>query len=168
MIYLHVGQGTEIYFRDNSLRPTIEEYYRICAQKTGGLFRLSVRILLKCTENKLIDKDCDKLIVRLAEAFGKFYQVRDDYLNLFQGDGSDLKEGKFTLPTLFAGLETAKYEIDEERFEIIQKLRDVEADKFCLRTLAEMATEMEHFVTEIKQRTLKTNQMKEIIYSLTQ
>lgn len=166
MINLHVGQGSEIYFRDNLLRPTIDEYYRICAQKTGGLFRLSVRILLKCSTNKLIDKDCEELIKKLAEQFGKFYQVRDDYLNLFHGDGSDLKEGKFTLPTLFAELETTKYEKAEKREEIIQKLREIEADKFCLRTLAEMGVEMENFVFEIEQTTLKSNQMKEIIYLL--
>lgn len=166
MINLHLGQGSEIYFRDNFLRPTIDEYYRICAQKTGGLFRLSVRILLKCSSNNLIDEDCEGMIVSLAEEFGKFYQVRDDYLNLFHGDGSDLKEGKFTLPTLFAEFDTAKYEEVEKRDETIGKLREIEADQFCLRTLTEMAVEMETFVFEIEQKTSKSNQMKEIIYLL--
>lgn len=106
------------------------------------------------------------MIVSLAEEFGKFYQVRDDYLNLFHGDGSDLKEGKFTLPTLFAEFDTAKYEEAEKREEMIGKLREIEADQFCLRTLTEMAVEMETFVFEIEQKTSKSNQMKEIIYLL--
>ena len=166
MINLHVGQGTEIYFRDNSLRPTIDEYYRICAEKTGGLFRLSVKLLLKCSGNKLIDGKCEELLVTLAEEFGKFYQVRDDYLNLFHGDGSDLKEGKFTLPTLFADLTRSKYETREDREKIIQKLKEIEADKFCMRTLSEMAMRMETFVFKIDRETLKSNEMKEIIYFL--
>lgn len=167
MINLHLGQGSEIYFRDNLLRPTIDEYYRICKEKTGGLFRLSVKLLLKCSENtKLIDERCEELIVSLAEEFGKFYQVRDDYLNLFHGDASDLKEGKFTLPTLFAEIDSAKHENLKERMEIVEKLREMEADQFCMRTLSEMAVEMENLVFEIEQKTCKTNQMKEIIYFL--
>ena len=166
MINLHLGQGTEIYFRDNALRPTIDEYYRICAQKTGGLFKLSVRLLLNNSQNKLIDSKCEEMILSLSEEFGKFYQVRDDYLNLFHGDASDLIEGKFTLPTLFAELKLVKYETAQKRDEIITKLREIEADKFCMRTLSEMAVEMETFVFEIEQKTRKTNQLKEIIYLL--
>lgn len=166
MINLHLGQGTEIYFRDNAIRPTIDEYHRICSLKTGGLFKLSIKLLLEFCENRLIDENCKGMIINLSEEFGKFYQIRDDYLNIFYGDASDLKEGKFTLPTLFSDLKTAKYETPQERQEIIRKMKGIEADKFCSRILSEMATEMETFIFEIEQGALKKNEMKEIIYSL--
>ena len=167
MINLHVGQGTEIYFRDHEIDriPTLEEYFKICAQKTGGLFRLFTRLLLKCTK-RTFESETEELIVGLAEELGKFYQIRDDYLNIFQGDGSDLIEGKYTLPTIFADLKQIKCRNSIEIQVILEKLREIEADKFCLRTLTEMAGEMENVIFEIEQRTGRKNNLKEIIYLL--
>lgn len=166
MINLHVGQGTEIYFRDHGDRiPTIEEYFKICAKKTGGLFRLFTRLLLKCRE-KSFHNESEELIIKLAEDLGKFYQIRDDYLNLFKGDASDLIEGKYTLPTIFADIKRIKCENEEEIKEILNKLYEIEADKFCLRTLTELAEEMENSIFEIEQMIGRRNDLKEIIYSL--
>lgn len=164
MINLHVGQGSEIYFRDHGsgVSPTIEEYYKICSLKTGGLFRLFTRLLLKCGK-KSIDSETKNYIIGLAEDLGKFYQVRDDYLNIFKGDASDLIEGKFTLPTIFAEIKSIKNQKCED---ILEALRAVEADKFCLRTLTEFAGEMENLIFEIEQRTGHQNDLKEIINSL--
>lgn len=166
MINLHIGQGTEIYFRDHGDRiPTIEEYFKICAKKTGGLFRLFTRLLLKSTK-KVHHSKTEDLIINLAEDLGKFYQIRDDYLNLFKGDATDLIEGKYTLPTIFADLKMIKCENTEDIKEIMKKLYEIEADKFCLRTLTELAEEMENSIFEIEQATGRQNDLKEIIYSL--
>lgn len=166
MINLHVGQGTEIYFRDHGDRiPTIEEYFKICSKKTGGLFRLFTRLLLKSRE-KSFNNESEELIIKLAEDLGKFYQIRDDYLNLFKGDASDLIEGKYTLPTIFADIKRIKCENEEEIKEILKKLYEIEADKFCLRILTELAEEMENSIFEIEQLIGRRNYLKEIIYSL--
>lgn len=166
MINLHIGQGTELYFRDNGDRiPTIEEYFKICAKKTGGLFRLFTRLLLKSTRN-YFDSELKLLIIGLAEELGKFYQIRDDYLNLFKGDASDLIEGKFTLPTIFADIKTIKCRSKTEIKEIMKELDEIGAEKFCLRTLKEMAEDMENTILEIEKRTEHKNDLKEIIYSL--
>lgn len=164
MINLHVGQGSEIYFRDQGsvASPKIEEYYKICSLKTGGLFRLFTRLLLKCSK-KTIDVETEKWIIGLAEDLGKFYQVRDDYLNIFKGDASDLIEGKFTLPTIFAEIKNIKNQKSED---ILDTLRAVEADKFCLRTLSEFAEEMENLIFEIEQKTERQNNLKDVINSL--
>lgn len=169
MINLHVGQGTEIYFRDHGsgegIIPTLEEYFKICAKKTGGLFRLFTRLLLKSSK-KSFGIETENLIVGLAEELGKFYQIRDDYMNLFKGDASDLIEGKYTLPTIFADIKDIKCQNEIEIKEIIKKLEEIEADKFCLRILTEMAEEMENKIFEIEQVCLRKNDLKEIIYSL--
>lgn len=169
MIRLHEGQGMEIYFRDNDLKPTIDEYYVICSLKTGGLFRLSVKLLINSIP-RLNDESTADLIICLAEKLGKFYQVRDDYLNIFKGPADDLIEGKFTLPTLFADFLTSLKGFKQEKekvAETVKKLIELEADKFCRRTLGEMVEEIENFIFEIEQRTGRGNEeLKEIIYSL--
>lgn len=166
MINLHVGQGTEIYFRDcGNCIPTLEEYFKICSKKTGGLFRLFTRLLLKCSK-KSFETETENLIVGLAEDLGKFYQIRDDYLNLFEGDANDLIEGKYTLPTIFADIKEIKCQNSTEIEAILQKLKEVEADKICLRTLTDLAGEMENLIFEIEQRTGRENSLKGIIYSL--
>lgn len=166
MINLHVGQGIEIYLRDYGNRiPTLEEYFKICCRKTGGLFRLFTRLLLKCSK-KNFEIDSENLIVGLAEELGKFYQIRDDYLNLFEGDAHDLIEGKYTLPTIFADIKEIKCQNSTQVAAILQKLNEMEADKICLRTLTELAGEMEILIFEIEQRTGRENNLKEVIYSL--
>mgnify|MGYP001809618937 CR=1 FL=1 len=166
MINLHVGQGIEIYFRDHGDRmPTIGEYFKICAKKTGGLFRLFAKLLLKSSK-KSFDKETEDLIVYLAEELGKFYQIRDDYLNLFEGDATDLIEGKYTLATIFAEVKRIKCQNPEEIKEVMEKLYEIEADKFCWRTLTELAEEMESTIFEIEHRIGRQNDLKEIIYSL--
>lgn len=166
MIDSHIGQGIEIYFRDLGDRiPTIEEYFKICAKKTGGLFRLFTRLLLKSTK-KLFEFGTEQFIINLAEDLGKFYQIRDDYLNLFKGDATDLIEGKYTLPTIFADIKKIKCDSKEEIEGVINKLNEIEAGKFCLRTLTEMAEEMENKIFEIENEIGRKNDLKEIIYSL--
>lgn len=110
MLNLHVGQGLDIYWRDNLSAvcklglPTVAEYLAMVMNKTGGLFRLSVRLLALFLTS---DVELHKLIP-LANLLGIIYQIRDDYLNLvderysqMKGTaGEDLVEGKLSLPIL--------------------------------------------------------------------
>lgn len=112
MLNLHHGQGLDIYWRDNLLTvlnnglPSLDDYLQMVMNKTGGLFRLSVRLLgLFASETKSWDS---KSLIKLANLLGIIYQVRDDYLNLADSRylemkgyaGEDLIEGKLSLPVL--------------------------------------------------------------------
>ncbi|CCE85513.1 Piso0_005114 [Millerozyma farinosa CBS 7064] len=107
MINLHHGQGLDLYWREmlpslNEL-PSIEEYLGMIMNKTGGLFRLSVRLL------ELLSPSFDgESVIPLANLLGILYQARDDYLNIVDSKyahikgfvGDDLIEGKLSLPIL--------------------------------------------------------------------
>lgn len=110
MLNLHQGQGLDIYWRDNFRHiwphqlPSVEDYLSMVMNKTGGLFRLSVKLLALFSSAEV---DMDRLI-RLANLLGIIYQIRDDYLNLVDEKyfdmkgtaGEDLIEGKLSLPVL--------------------------------------------------------------------
>lgn len=100
LLRLHRGQGMDIYWRDSSLCPTEEEYFEMVGNKTGGLFRLAVRLMQLASP-----KTCD--FVPFVNALGVLFQIRDDYLNLQsdlytknKGFGEDLTEGKFSFPII--------------------------------------------------------------------
>lgn len=119
MLNLHHGQGLDIYWRDNledvmaSGLPSVAEYLKMVMNKTGGLFRLSVKLLdLFADETKSWDTES---LIKLANLLGIVYQIRDDYLNLADRRysemkgfaGEDLVEGKLSLPVLHSLLTTS-------------------------------------------------------------
>ncbi|KAH7151412.1 isoprenoid synthase domain-containing protein [Fusarium sp. MPI-SDFR-AT-0072] len=100
LLHLHRGQGMDIYWRDASICPTEEEYFTMVSNKTGGLFRLAVKLMQLASES-------DKDYVPLVNVLGVIFQIRDDYLNLQSGKyaknkgfGEDLTEGKFSFPII--------------------------------------------------------------------
>lgn len=107
LLNLHRGQGLDIYWRDYLKKleklPDVEEYLEMIKDKTGGLFRLAIKLLLLYSDVKENDQ-----LVSLANLMGILYQVRDDYLNLVDAKYSamkgttceDLIEGKLSLPIL--------------------------------------------------------------------
>jgi geranylgeranyl diphosphate synthase type 3 len=112
MLNLHHGQGLDIYWRDyllhsNKELPSIEDYLCMVKNKTGGLFRLSIKLL------NLFSTDHENLIP-VANLLGIIYQIRDDYMNLVSEKyshmkgmvGEDLVEGKLSLPILHCLLTT--------------------------------------------------------------
>lgn len=75
LMNLHRGQGMELYWRDNLLPPSEADYLQMIANKTGGLFRLILR-LLQCATN------CDYDLEPLVDVIGLMFQIMDDYKNL--------------------------------------------------------------------------------------
>jgi geranylgeranyl pyrophosphate synthase len=68
--------------------------------KTGGMFRMLLK-LMQAESLRISTFDFD----RLTFLFGRFFQIRDDYMNLRSGEYSDQKgfcedldEGKFSYP----------------------------------------------------------------------
>ncbi|KNC46088.1 farnesyltranstransferase [Thecamonas trahens ATCC 50062] len=104
MLQLHRGQGLELVWRDNVECPTEEEYQRAVLDKTGGLTRLSSKLLtLFAQKDEVVD------LVPLANLIALHYQIRDDVLNLtdkrmqgLKGFCDDLTEGKFSFPVIHA------------------------------------------------------------------
>ncbi|KAL3177268.1 hypothetical protein MRX96_009954 [Rhipicephalus microplus] len=99
---LHRGQGMEIYWRDNYICPSEDDYITMVKRKTGGLFGLAVRLMQLFSENK---SDFSELIGTL----GLYFQIRDDYANLVLKEytdnksfAEDLTEGKFSFPIIHA------------------------------------------------------------------
>ncbi|KAI5793087.1 isoprenoid synthase domain-containing protein [Geopyxis carbonaria] len=100
LLNLHRGQGMELFWRDNLRCPTEEEYLEMVSNKTGGLFRLAVK-LMQAASTSTQD------YVPLVNYIGLIFQIRDDYMNLNssqyhdnKGFCEDLTEGKFSFPII--------------------------------------------------------------------
>lgn len=158
LIRLHFGQGQDIYWRDNGIVPSLEEYYEMAKNKTGGLFRLMVRLLQALSSNKERSKDYD--LIPLANAAGILYQIRDDYLNLFsnqmfeqKGFADDLTEGKFSFPIIHG----------------ITLSHSVDGDNYVLKTILSKPTDIDtktQLLDYLKEKTHTDVYTREIINSL--
>ncbi|TAQ86013.1 hypothetical protein B7494_g5672 [Chlorociboria aeruginascens] len=100
LLNLHRGQGMDLFWRDTLTCPTEDDYLEMVGNKTGGLFRLAVK-LMQIESQSL--KDC----VPLVNLVGIIFQIRDDYQNLSSPEYShnkglceDLTEGKFSFPII--------------------------------------------------------------------
>ncbi|KAH9965450.1 terpenoid synthase [Russula dissimulans] len=102
LLNLHRGQGLDLLWRDSLQCPTEDEYIAMVNDKTGGLLRLAVKLMMACaTHNTNVD------YVPLVNLIGIYFQIRDDYMNLQndqyttnKGFAEDLSEGKFSFPVV--------------------------------------------------------------------
>ena len=102
LLNLHRGQGMDLYWRDTLTCPTEDDYLEMVQNKTGGLFRLAVKLMQAESPHKGTI-DC----VPLVNLMGLVFQICDDYLNLHssvytqnKGLCEDLTEGKFSFPVI--------------------------------------------------------------------
>ena len=102
LLNLHRGQGMDLYWRDTLTCPTEDDYLQMVQNKTGGLFRLAVK-LMQAESPERGHIDC----VPLVNLMGLVFQICDDYLNLSssiyttnKGLCEDLTEGKFSFPVI--------------------------------------------------------------------
>jgi len=100
LLNLHRGQGMDLFWRDSLTCPTEDDYLEMVGNKTGGLFRLAVKLM---QAESATDMDC----VTLVNTMGLLYQILDDYKNLSdtvytanKGLCEDLTEGKFSFPVI--------------------------------------------------------------------
>ncbi|KAK0248994.1 geranylgeranyl pyrophosphate synthetase [Friedmanniomyces endolithicus] len=106
LLNLHRGQGMDLFWRDTLTCPSEDDYLEMVGNKTGGLFRLAVRLM--CSEspshnarpttssssgleangagdNSHSDsngKDGKTDYIPLVNTIGLLFQILDDYLNL--------------------------------------------------------------------------------------
>jgi geranylgeranyl diphosphate synthase, type III len=75
MLNLHRGQGMDIFWRDTLTTPTEEEYLKMVSNKTGGLFRLALRMMMTVSSTQ-------HDVLPISEIIGRLFQIQDDYRNL--------------------------------------------------------------------------------------
>ncbi|KAJ9637670.1 geranylgeranyl pyrophosphate synthetase [Coniosporium apollinis] len=102
LLNLHRGQGMDLFWRDTLTCPSEADYLEMVSNKTGGLFRLAVKLM---QAESASDIDC----VPLVNTTGLLFQILDDHLNLLSPTytalktfAEDLTEGKFSFPIIHA------------------------------------------------------------------
>ncbi|KAF4151442.1 hypothetical protein CNMCM6069_003861 [Aspergillus lentulus] len=97
---LYLGQSWDLDWKYKLRCPSPAEYLNMVDNKTGGLFRLLLR-LMQAEKKGTTKVNLDGLTI----LFGRFFQIRDDYMNLRSGQYTeqkgfceDLDEGKFSYP----------------------------------------------------------------------
>ncbi|KAH7055784.1 polyprenyl synthetase [Macrophomina phaseolina] len=101
---LHCGQSFDLYWKYHVQCPSEEEYMMMVDNKTGGLFRLCVRLMQAESTRKYSSIDSTYFVTLLS----RYFQIRDDYQNLMsdqyakeKGFAEDLDEGKISLPLIY-------------------------------------------------------------------
>eukprot|EP00128_Syssomonas_multiformis_P006388 Colp12_sorted_trinity150504_noHs@3683 len=131
LLELHRGQGMDIYWRDTNLCPTEDDYKTMVKRKTGGLFRLAVKLMQACSHNK-------SDFIPLLDNLGLYFQIRDDYINLqspeYMDNKSfceDLTEGKFSFPIIHSILsDPGSHQVQN----ILRKrTEDIDLKKYCVK-----------------------------------
>ncbi|XP_003703192.1 geranylgeranyl pyrophosphate synthase quemao isoform X1 [Megachile rotundata] len=133
LLELHRGQGMEIYWRDNYICPSESAYKQMTIRKTGGLFNLAVRLMQ-------LFSDCKEDYTALAGILGLYFQIRDDYCNLYLQEYAenksyceDLSEGKFSFPIIHA---VQSHLEDRQIMNILrQRTKDIEVKRYCVNLL---------------------------------
>ncbi|PYI31752.1 terpenoid synthase [Aspergillus indologenus CBS 114.80] len=119
------GQALDLHWSFAATCPTVEAYLEMVDLKTGSLFRLVVRWMSVGAEAGAGEVDGDDAeVVGLVTLLGRYYQVRDDLLNLSgeytvaKGWCEDLDEGKFSFPLVWL-LRVRGGEVGEEVYGLL-------------------------------------------------
>ncbi|KAH7384342.1 geranylgeranyl pyrophosphate synthetase [Phaeosphaeria sp. MPI-PUGE-AT-0046c] len=132
LLNLHRGQGMDLYWRDSLTCPSEADYLEMVGNKTGGLFRLAIKLM---QAESAVDVDCAPLV----STIGLLFQILDDHLNLSSTSGytslkglcEDLTEGKFSFPVIHAIRADPSNQILINILK--QKTNDEEVKRYALR-----------------------------------
>lgn len=133
---LHLGQSMDIsWHRDIRIVPAIEEYYLMCAMKTGSLSRFAAEIGAYAAG---ASEDAARQLGEAAEKLGIGFQILDDVKNLTTGipgkkHGEDIVEGKKSLPVLLY-----LHKQPEQRERIFHCFYEAKTNGFAAPEVAEM------------------------------
>ncbi|CAF1193434.1 unnamed protein product [Rotaria sp. Silwood1] len=142
MLDLHHGQGMEIWWRDNFVSPSEDEYRQMVIKKCGGLFNLGVRLMQLFSTNDIYHK---YKFNKLCQLLSLLFQIRDDYCNLISKEYTnnksyceDLTEGKFSFPILHA---VNTHDTDTRIIHILkQHTQDIDLKRYCVQLLYEFGS----------------------------
>ena len=118
--------------------PSEGDYLEMVSNKTGGLFRLAIKLMQAESSRDASFPDC----VPLVNTIGLLFQILDDYANLssatytaHKGLAEDLTEGKFSFPVIHA------IRTDPSNLELLnilkQKTRDDQVKRYAIRYMDE-------------------------------
>jgi geranylgeranyl diphosphate synthase, type III len=93
MLNLHRGQGMDLFWRDTLTLPTEDDYLKMVSNKTGGLFRLALRLMMAASPTS-------HDLLPLSEIIGRLFQIQDDYRNLCSEDVRYVSCGNMSLTKL--------------------------------------------------------------------
>ena len=136
LLNLHRGQGMELHWRDSLTCPSEAQYLEMVDNKTGGLFRLAIKLM---QAESTVAIDCAPLV----STIGLLFQILDDHLNLsstseyksLKGMCEDLTEGKFSFPVIHAIRADPSNRV---MYNILkQKTTDEEVKRYAVRYLEE-------------------------------
>ncbi|GLA65892.1 hypothetical protein AtubIFM54640_008092 [Aspergillus tubingensis] len=109
---LYLGQSWDLNWKYKSKCPSPSEYLNMVDNKTGAMFRLLLRLMQAERQGTAVEVNLDGLTV----LFGRFFQIRDDYMNLRsglyteqKGFCEDLDEGKFSYPIVLCVVNHADF-----------------------------------------------------------
>ncbi|KAK5993506.1 Quiannulatene synthase [Cladobotryum mycophilum] len=156
--------------------PPESEYLNVVDNKTGGMFQLLVQLLKIESATTLIpslELDLGHLILLL----GRFFQIRDDFMNLQSAEYSnqkgfceDLDEGKFSYPIIHLLGHAPEYKdyitgifrqlpvrigqpsglSRETKMSILEILQESGSLKATLHYLQQLETDIEDAITKIE------------------
>ncbi|KAJ5082455.1 hypothetical protein N7532_011498 [Penicillium argentinense] len=159
LLNLHRGQGMDLFWRDTLTCPTEDEYLEMVGNKTGGLFRLAVKLM---QAESTTGKDC----VSLVNVMGLIFQICDDYLNLSntaythnKGLCEDLTEGKFSFPIIHSIRSNPG---NHQLLSILkQKTQDDEVKRYAVQYMQSTGSfaHTRQFVRELRDRALTLIEM---------
>ncbi len=159
MIKISFGQAMDIYWHNNNIIPTENQYLQMCAFKTGTLARMSAKLgtnLGNGTEKQI------NALGKFAESIGIAFQIQDDILNITNSKwgkdfGEDITEGKKSLIVIktleqaneidkkrllkILNLKTKDKELIKEAINIIKKYSGIEDSKKVAEELVSKAWE---------------------------
>lgn len=137
LVRLHRGQGMDLFWRDSLTCPSEREYVDMVLNKTGGLFRIAIKLMAANAARACVD------LVPLVNTIGLLFQIRDDYMNLCderlaqnKGFCEDLTEGKFSFPIIHA-VQTGEATGDRRILHILrQRPTSTETKQYAVRHMA--------------------------------
>ncbi|OJJ68391.1 hypothetical protein ASPBRDRAFT_133371 [Aspergillus brasiliensis CBS 101740] len=174
LLRLHRGQGMDLYWRDCLSCPTEEDYIEMIANKTGGLFRLAIKLMQLESETK-------SDVIRLADLLGVIFQIRDDYQNLQsglytknKGFCEDLTEGKFSFLIIHSinsnpnnhhlmNILRQRSEDDSVKKYAVEYINSTGSFDYCRERLASLLEEADQMVKELEKEVGHSKGIYEIL-----
>lgn len=176
MLNLHRGQGMDLYWRDTLTCPTEDDYLEMVQNKTGGLFRLAVK-LMQGESSEKGRYDC----VPLVNLMGLVFQICDDYLNLSssvytqnKGMCEDLTEGKFSFPVIHSirsnpsnlqliNILKQRTQDEEVKKYAVKYMEGTGSFEYTRKVVKELKSKAWTLITEMDGGTGKGNEIKKIL-----
>ncbi len=138
------GEIAQNFLKGNS-NISIDDYYRIINQKTAELFRVSAYLGAHLSN---YDKAFINAVEKFGEHLGIAYQIYDDTTDIFGSEdkvgktlGTDLAEGKITLPLILLG----------------KKLNSLEKTNFNMNIFGNNSISIENIIPKLKELNIHTD-----------